>query len=294
MNVLLIFVDGLGLGGDSLTLNPILDENFKALNDLLTDKLCVATDARLEVDGLPQSATGQTSILTGINASKVLGRHLSGFPNSKLKGIIQEYSILKRLKKLGLKVLNANMYSAEYLTSLANDRVKPSVTTLSTMAAEIPFSRCEDMLLQKAVFQDITNEVLISRGYKVPLIKPFEAGEILAKLTREYNFVLFEYFQTDLAGHSQNSEWCKKVLFDLNGLLEGVLATMDFQNCLLLFTSDHGNIEDLSVSSHTFNKVPTVLRGKRALEIAPIIKNVADLANAIESFFRLELSYDIS
>ena len=38
-------------------------------------------DPKLGVKGIPQSATGQTSLLTGVNAQGVLGYHKSGYPN---------------------------------------------------------------------------------------------------------------------------------------------------------------------------------------------------------------------
>lgn len=287
MHVLLFFVDGLGLGKNDPIFNPLINPDFRSLKSLLEDKLCIPTDAQLEVDGLPQSATGQTAILTGINAPKAVGRHINGFPTKTLKKMLNEHSILKRLKDKGLKVTNANMYTKEYLARICVDdsKLNVSATTLATFAAQIPFRLVNDMLEENAVYQDITNELLIKRGFDVPIRSPFKAGEILAKLTQENHFVLFEYFQTDLAGHSQDKNWCTGVLFDLNDMLEGLMRNMDFENSLLVFTSDHGNIEDLSVSTHTLNKVPTVLRGRNDEKMALKIRSITDIAPGIEELF---------
>ena len=284
MNVLLFFVDGLGLGKSDPEINPVINPDFQCLNSLLEEKFCIPTDAQLDVDGLPQSATGQTTILTGINAPKAVGRHINGFPTKTLKQLIEEHSILKRLKNKGLRVTNANMYTKEYLVRMfANDnKFNISATTLATLAAQIPFRLLDDMLEEKAVYQDITNALLIKRGFDVPLRTPRLAGEILAKLNKQFDFVLFEYFQTDFAGHSQDKNWCIRVLRDLNDMLEGLLSNMDFKDSLFVFTSDHGNIEDISVSTHTSNKVPTILRGKNAESMALKIRSIADIAPGIE------------
>jgi len=284
VNVLLFFVDGLGLGKSDPEINPVINPDFQCLNSLLEEKFCIPTDAQLDVDGLPQSATGQTTILTGINAPKAVGRHINGFPTKTLKQLIEEHSILKRLKNKGLRVTNANMYTKEYLVRIfANDnKFNISATTLATLAAQIPFRLLDDMLEEKAVYQDITNALLIKRGFDVPLRTPRLAGEILAKLNKQFDFVLFEYFQTDFAGHSQDKNWCIRVLRDLNDMLEGLLSNMDFKDSLFVFTSDHGNIEDISVSTHTSNKVPTVLKGKNAESMALKIRSIADIAPGIE------------
>ena len=57
---------------------------------------------------------------------------------------------------------------------------------------------------------------------------------------------------------------------------------------LVLVTSDHGNIEDLSVRGHTLNPVPTLLIGPRRHSIAQRItmqsnSSLTDLTPAILS-----------
>jgi hypothetical protein len=59
----------------------------------------------------------------------------------------------------------------------------------------------------------------------------------------------FEYFLTDHAGHSRSMEEAAKVLRSLTAcsrILGSLAAGM-----LLLVISDHGNMEDLSVKTHT-------------------------------------------
>jgi len=78
MGVLLLFVDGLGLGEDDPGRNPVARARLRRLR-LLRDcpapdpaATLIPTDACLGVAGLPQSATGQTSILAGVKTSAVI------------------------------------------------------------------------------------------------------------------------------------------------------------------------------------------------------------------------------
>src|SRR4026208_753657 len=74
MPILLIFIDGIGIGtrGEHNPLDGLESEFFSIFPgekpQLPFDGIMAETDARLGVEGLPQSATGQTAILTGVNA----------------------------------------------------------------------------------------------------------------------------------------------------------------------------------------------------------------------------------
>jgi len=67
----------------------------------------------------------------------------------------------------------------------------------------------------------------------------------------------------------------------LDAFLEHLLHTVDLQEHLLILTSDHGNIEDLSVKTHTKNPVFTLLWGRQAGRIAGRIKTLEDIAPAL-------------
>jgi bisphosphoglycerate-independent phosphoglycerate mutase (AlkP superfamily) len=48
-----------------------------------------------------------------------------------------------------------------------------------------------------------------------------------------------------------------------------------------LLTSDHGNIEDLSLRNHTLNQVPTLIWGEQRDRIAARVRSLADITPAI-------------
>ena len=93
------------------------------------------------------------------------------------------------------------------------------------------------------------------------MLSPVAAGERLAKLAADQDFSLFEYWLSDYAGHSQDMEAACRLLETFDQVLGGLLAGWDDANGLILLTSDHGNLEDLSTRRHTMNPVPALVIG---------------------------------
>ena len=109
-SVLLFFIDGLGIGKRG-PFNPL--DNLPEATPLAVfqdetptpflDSIVVPTDPRLGIDGRPQSASGQTTILTGVNAPAAVGYHKQGFPNQALLEIIRNHSIFRQLTDAGVQ-----------------------------------------------------------------------------------------------------------------------------------------------------------------------------------------------
>lgn len=286
MSVLLFFIDGLGIGsrGPQNPLDGLAEAQPLAFfrgEELRTtlDGIVVATDSCLGVEGRPQSASGQTTILTGINAPAQLGYHKQGFPNAAMLEIIRDHSIFLQLTRAGVKpVTFANTYTKRFF----DERPRwVSATTAAVEAAGLPFRTVADLKAGHAVYHDFTNAVLIERGEDVGPRTPDEAATILAGIINENRFTLYEYFITDKVGHAQDMQAARSVLRALAGLIRGVLARIDLNNTSVILTSDHGNIEDLSSRNHTLNDVPTIVWGANAKSIAGRIKSLADITPAI-------------
>ncbi len=122
--VLLFFIDGLGIGERGAD-NPLSEiENIEPLAhfvgetaEIIFDGVMIPTDPRLGIEGRPQSASGQTTILTGINAPQLLGNHKQGFPNQILRDVIAEHSIFLQLKNLQIEPNTfANAYTPKFFT----------------------------------------------------------------------------------------------------------------------------------------------------------------------------------
>lgn len=262
--LLFFFIDGLGLSESSDNnpvtefLKPITGVDFLQKNSPLKGDniLLTSIDPILGIKGIPQSATGQTSIMTGVNSQEVLGHHLTAFPNEKLINLLKERNLLSDLKKRGVKTTCANMYSREFFER-RSQRVKNMfpVSALSIKFSHIPFRFIDDYHRGEAVFADITNELIIKRGYKIDPITPEEAGVRVMNIFNEFDFIFFEYFISDSYGHKRLGDELKKEVEKLNRFIS-------FLNCQpgidIVITSDHGNCEDISTGNHTKNPVPLI------------------------------------
>ena len=285
-SVLLFFIDGLGIGTRG-PFNPL--DNLPGAAPLavfqdeppepLFDGIVVPTDPRLGIDGRPQSASGQTTILTGINAPAQLGYHKQGFPNKPLLEIINAHSIFRQLREAGVgPVTFANAYTDRFFTE------RPrwiSATTAAVEAAGMTFRNIADLKNGAAVFMDFTNRILIERGVEVSERSEEEAAEVLARIASENRFTLYEYFITDKVGHEQDMPKAKEVLTSLARFIRELLARLDLERTTVILTSDHGNIEDLSLRNHTLHAVPTIVWGAQRQRIAATIKTLADITPAI-------------
>jgi len=285
-SVLLFFIDGLGIG-ERVEFNPLASLNEAAPlavfenepHETIFGGLVIPTDACLGVPGRPQSASGQTTILTGVNAPALVGYHKQGFPNRALIEIIKEHSIFRQLTAAGVSPITfANAYTPRFFTE------RPrwvSATTAAVEAANLPFSTIEDLKQGRAIYQDFTNAVAINRGEPLTLRTAPEAGSLLARITAANRFTLYEYFITDKVGHEQDMSAAREVLTQLALFIRSLLAALDLSRTTVILTSDHGNIEDLSSRNHTLNLVPTIVWGAKRDAVARRINSLADITPAI-------------
>ena len=285
-SLLLFFIDGLGIGTrgphnpfDGLAGASPLAIFQNETPELDFDAVLTATDARLGVDGRPQSASGQTTILTGVNAPAAIGYHKQGFPNQQLLEIIRQHSVFVQLKNAGVGPITfANTYTERFFS---NRPRWVSATTAAVEAAGLRFNLVEDLKAGHAVYQDFTNGILIEHGEKVSPRSPAEAGEVLAGIVAANRFTLYEYFITDKIGHAQDRKLARLVLPMLAEFIRTLLAKLDLNRTTVILTSDHGNVEDLSVRNHTLNPVPTIVWGKHRQVIAARVRSLTDITPAI-------------
>lgn len=287
MSVLLIFVDGLGIGTRG-THNPLhlLGEEAAPLAVFEDEEpplpfggVLARTDARLGVEGRPQSASGQTTILTGVNAPALLGKHKQGFPNERMREILREHSLFLQLKNAGVGPNSfANAYAPRFFAA------RPrwvAATTVAVEAAGLPFKTIEDLRAGRAVYHDFTNRFIAALGEDLPVRTPEDAARILANVVGENRFTLYEHFIADAAGHEQNEEFALRVLRELACFVRETLSRLDLERTTVILTSDHGNVEDLSTRNHTLNQVPTLAWGPGRVHVQTRVRSLADITPAI-------------
>ena len=76
--------------------------------------------------------------------------------------------------------------------------------------------------------------------------------------TMDEGFICANVQETDLAGHSMNTEWYKEVLTIVDNKLNEVLPLIG-ENDTLLICADHGNDPEIGHNHHTREQVPLLL-----------------------------------
>jgi hypothetical protein len=289
--VLLVLLDGVGAGRRDPAVNPLAREGLRFLGNFEDDPpgkalprggRFVPLDACLGVDGLPQSATGQTTLLTGVNAPAAIGRHLPGFPNRALRSILLERSVLRRATEAGRRAGFLNAYRPRFFEAQAALRGGPeSASTVANRAAGLPFATLDDLRGGRAVYHDLTGRDLVERGHDVPVRSPEEAGLVAARRLREVDLLFFEFFRTDLAGHARDAAFALEEAARFELFLEAVLAASDLEETLVLVASDHGNLEDLTFRGHTRNPAQALLFGAGSAGAAGRMASLVDVVPVV-------------
>jgi 2,3-bisphosphoglycerate-independent phosphoglycerate mutase len=298
MRILLVFLDGVGIGPADSRSNPFMHARLPALSDLLgharpvLDSGIVATghavllpaDATLGVDGLPQSGTGQTALLTGINAPHATGHHHGPYPDRPARALLAEHNLFRRLLDAGHGVAFANAYPERYHDRLARGTGRASAIARAAYMAGLRLRGPEDLRAGRALSAFLTNQ-----GWRdhlghpdMPVVDEVEAGRRLVRLAADYDFTLFEYYHTDIVGHRGVQARILEVLEQVDRLLEGVVAEIDGDTTLLV-ASDHGNVEDWSTTDHTLNPALLMAVGQSSVLdwLAGRLRRITDVAPAV-------------
>ena len=298
MRVLFIFMDGIGLGENNLETNPFARAKMPNLNKLLDGRSLLkdaapfhgerasllAVDPAVGVSGLPQSATGQAILLTGINIPAELGYHYGPKPNPEVAAYLKEATLFSRFVKEGKKTTLLNAYPPRYFDGIDSGKRLYSSIPLSVVNAGLPLFKHDDLFEGRALSADFTGEGWRSMlGFsEAPMMDAHHAGRKLGMLAKEYDFSLFEYWASDYAGHKQEMDNAINLMETFDVVLAGLVENWDDEG-LILVTSDHGNMEDLSTRRHTDANVPALVIGNQSArnEFTRDMKDLTDIAPAI-------------
>ncbi len=291
--LLFIFLDGVGIGAPDPDRNPFLTARLPTLTRLLAGRIptlsephvdadgCRAfpLDATLDVAGLPQSGTGQISLLTGENAAKIYGRHFGPWAPVKLRPLVLEQNVLSRALRLGYSVAFANAYPEGFGQGRRDRRL-----------AAIPLVARETGLMTRHAAElargDAVASEIINTGWRrhlghteLPEITPARAGRNLARLADQADLTFFAHYSTDQAGHKRGMGGAVESLERVDAFLGGVVDELA-GDISVLIASDHGNIEDVT-EGHTRNPVLGMILGGRAGVAGPTPSSIMDVPSAI-------------
>lgn len=298
MRLLFIFLDGIGLGENDPETNPFARARMPNVGALLEGRsllkeaapfhgdraTLLAVDPAVGVSGLPQSATGQAILLTGINIPAELGYHYGPKPNPEVAAYLKEATLFSRFVKEGKRAALLNAYPPRYFHGIDSGKRLYSSIPLSVINAGLPLFKHDDLFAGRALSADFTGEGWRTMlGFtEAPVMDAKQAGQTLGILAKEYDFALFEYWASDYAGHKQQMEHAIELMETFDAVLGGLIAVWD-DDGLILVTSDHGNMEDVSTRKHTDAHVPAMVIGNRSAraEFAQNLQDLTDIAPAI-------------
>lgn len=281
MHVLFLFIDGIGLGKNDPSINPFAKAKMPVLQTLLGGYRMVervapyhnirasilSIDACLGVPGVPQSATGQAALVTGKNIPAEIGYHFGPWPNDAVTQKVSNGNIFSAVRRAGKQAAFLNAYPKRYFEAIQSGKRLYSSIPLAATSAGLTLMTDADLKAGRALSADFT-----AQGWHehlgledTPTLTHFQAGERLAELAQSVDFSLFEYWLSDYAGHDQDMPEACELLETLDQVIDGLIRKWDYQNGLIVLTSDHGNMEDLSTRRHTTNPVPVLLIGAPAL-----------------------------
>lgn len=289
---ILVFVDGVGIAAADPQTNPFAHASLDHLRShtaglrpvtedlpqgrvVLEGATLAGIDANLEMEGLPQSGTGQSSILTGLNAAHRFGRHFGPWVPTSLRPLLAQESLFARFPTAGLRVQFANAYpTAEYSPPAASLR-RPGAFPLAALAAGMLTRREPEVRQGRALVSSITTrrwrEMIDPRA---PDPSPAEAARMLVDIHGTADLTVFAHYDTDYIGHRRGMDAAIGALEKLDAFL-GTLADLLPRDTLLLVVSDHGNLERVGVG-HTRNPALMIAIGA-GHEQVDAIRSVSDV-----------------
>ena len=140
-------------------------------------------------------------------------------------------------------------------------------------------------MADRALMQDLTRETIQDRYPDIPSVSPVRAAEHLFGIARENDFTLFEFFQTDVSGHSMDYARACAVLRVYDQFLAALVRYVKAAGITLVMTADHGNIEAIDERSHTCNPVPFIAFGPGEKSIRDRVASLTDVTAALLEAF---------
>ncbi len=297
MRVLMIFLDGIGLGAADPLTNPFAVANTPTLHSLAAGKrwlahtgrqrseraLFLPTDPRLGVWGRPQSGTGQATIFTGQNVPGLIGKHYGPKPDKATRALLARDNLFCQVVARGKSAALLEAYPPGWHRAVESGRRLRSSYQQAAHEAGVPIFGQEELQSGAALSVDWTGEQWPAPpGYsQLPLRSAHEAGVLLVTLAHRYDFSLFAHWPSDVIGHRGTLAEGVALLERFDEVMAGILSVWHDNEGLVILCSDHGNMEEIGNRRHTCNDVPTVVIGQQRGLFGESFRTLADIAPRI-------------
>lgn len=295
--VLFFFLDGVGLGSDDPSLNPLVGAHLPTLNRLLNNQPLTAstgrlstqyadfipTNATLGVPSRPQSATGQATLLTGTNVAARLGEHFGPRPDDRVRAVLHEGNLFQMVADCGYSAFYSNAYPSIYFHTLQRGKRLLGAIAYAAQRSGLKLMHTNDLRAGRVVSSDYTCEEYCRElnCYDVPILSARAAGKRISAIAEHHHFTFHEHWFTDLCGHRMQLDHGRRLIERFDRVLGSVLSVTNLDETLIVITSDHGNLEACDRRQHTTNCVPTLLIGRNHRRLAERVHSLVDIAPVV-------------
>jgi hypothetical protein len=299
VGLLLLFLDGVGLGDDDPGVNPFAAAATPVLDELAggawaaprpharPGRTLAALDATLGDPGLPQSATGQAALLSGRDAVAAMGGPYGPWPGPTLKRFLAEGELFAwAADRFGVPAIGwGTAYPPSFFAALARGRLRLNVPAWAARRSGVELPDLDAYRRGEAVAADLDGSAFAAHGVEPPgghrpgPAGAGEAGRRLADAAAERALTFVDVWTPDRAGHRADAAEGRALVARLDAFLGGLLAARDAATTVLV-VSDHGNLEDLRHGRHTRAPVPLLAVGPEAEAFADA-RSLLDVAPAV-------------
>lgn len=258
-----------------------------------------ALDATLGDPGRPQSATGQSTLLTGRDAVAVMGGPYGPWPGPKLRALLERDTLFHDAAAVapGAAAALANAYPDAYLEALARPtgrhrRARAPASVVAARAAGVPLRGREAWAEGRAVAPDLDGGGW-HRGAAVGADAGADGGagvgreaRRLAALAADHALTYLDVWVTDQVGHRGELATATALVERLDRFVAALLEALP-NHVTLVVTSDHGNLEDALDRRHTHARVPLIAWGPGAAAFAGA-GDLRDVAPAVRTVWGIQ------
>jgi hypothetical protein len=219
----------------------------------------------------------------------MLGEHYGPRPDARIRAILEESSIFRRLVTAGHPAFFCNAYPQCYFDVIHSGRRRLSAVPYAAVCGGQRLLTHTDLEAGLGLAADFTNQAWRDElGYaNTPVYPPGAAGAQLWQIAQPYDFLFFEHWMTDVYGHDQALAPAIAMLQRFDAFLGGLLAVADPASTLIIVASDHGNVEDCRHGKHTTNPALSLLIGAGAEGYADRLHALTDFVPIVADFLGL-------
>jgi hypothetical protein len=200
-------------------------------------------------------------------ANAVFPAHLEFFGNSYVAERLQSFSreeVEKGLRFRGRPVSFRGAQKNGFAELYTLAEINQNIFVFAAREAGVPLNTWQEVrqgaALTSSMTHDLENQFDLSFFDQEPLPPrtPEKAADILAELSRNHEFTFYKYQIPDLVSHTGQVDSAREVFAIIERFVRSVLAAVDSAETIVIVTSDHGHLEQLSTSrGHPRSKVPT-------------------------------------